>query len=72
MGASMVELIAPYQCLGSNQSDSNLYTDFELNEEKFHRCLKSIMIHKSKQFIMTKTISRKIYIFQNMVEVVCM
>ena len=52
-----------FSCLVFNENDSKLYTNFEFCEEKNDRHLKYILIYKAKQIVMTKEISRKVYIF---------
>ena len=46
-----------------SESGLKLYTNFEFCEEKNHKHLKDILIYKAKQFILTRTIPIKIYIF---------
>jgi len=63
VGASLVKWSKPNACLGSSKSDSKLYTYFQFYEEKNLRTSKNIWIYKVKQFMMTKAISRTVYIF---------
>ena len=63
LGASTVKYIAPLHCISLNERVSKLYAIFEFYEEKNHKHLKNILIYKAKQFMLTKQISRKVYIF---------
>ena len=63
LGASMVKWTAPDPCLVLSESDSILCLNFEFCEEKTHRHSKNILIYKAKQFMMTKRIPRKVYLF---------
>ena len=56
MGANTVKWTAFDPCLGSSESDSNLYTNFEFCDEKIHRHSKNILIYKPKQFVIVKKI----------------
>ena len=59
----MVKETSPDACLDLSESDSILCTNFEFCEEKKHRHFKNILIYKAKQFMMTKKIPIKVYIF---------
>ena len=63
MGASMVKWTSSNPCPVLSESDSKLYINFESCEEKIIDIFKSISIYKDKQFMMTKIIPRKVYIF---------
>ena len=64
MGASIVKWTISDPCLEFSESDSKLYTNFELcDEAKNHRHFKNILIYNSKKIMMTKQIPRKVYIF---------
>ena len=62
-GASMVKYTTPLSSINLNESDSKLYTNFEFCEGKKHKRLENTLIYKAKQFMLTKKISRKVYIF---------
>ena len=63
LGASTVKWTTPDPCLVLTESDSLLCTNFEFCEEINHRHFKNILIYKAKQFMMTKRIPRKVYLF---------
>ena len=60
LGARTVKWTTHDPYLNSSESDSNLYTNFEFCEEKIPWHSKDILIYKAKQFMMTKTIPKKI------------
>ena len=51
-----------YPCLVFSESDSKLYTNFEVCEEK-NQTLKEKLIYKAKQCMMINKIPRKVQIF---------
>ena len=53
----MIKWIAPEPCLVFNKSDSKLYTNFEICEEKNHRHFKNILVIYKAKRIMTKKIN---------------
>ena len=59
LGPSAVKWTTPDPCLGSSESDSKLYTNFEFCEEKFHRHSKKHIELQVKQFMMEKKIHEK-------------
>lgn len=61
VGASIVKWTTLDPCLGSSQSDSKLYSNLELCEEKVHRHSLELMIYKAKQLIMAKIIPSRWY-----------
>ena len=63
LGASTVKWTTHDPWLVLSESGSKLYTDFEFCKEENHRHYRNILIYKAKQFRMTKTIPRKVYIF---------
>ena len=52
-----------------SESDSKQFTNFEFCEKKNHKHFKNTLIYKAKNFMLTKKISKKFYIFQKMVQV---
>ena len=46
-------------CIGLSESDSKLHTNFEFCEGKYHKHLKSVLIYKVKQFMMTNNQKKK-------------
>jgi hypothetical protein len=61
-GASNIKWIVFYPCLGSSEIEL-IYTNFEFCGGKFLRHSIYILIYNATKFMMTKTISRIIYIF---------
>ena len=56
----------PLPCIGINESDSKLYTNFELCEEINHKHLKNTLIYKAKQFMLPKKKFKKsLYILED-------
>ena len=47
-GASMVKWTTLNPCISSSKSNSKLYTNFEIYEEKNHRHLEKLLIYKAK------------------------
>ena len=59
-GASMVKYTTPLPCIVWSESDSKLRTNFELCDEKYHKHLKNTLVHKTKQFVLTRKLQEKI------------
>jgi hypothetical protein len=58
----MVKYITPLLYIGSSESDSKIYINFEFCEEIGHKHLKSTLVYKSKQFMLINFFARKVYI----------
>jgi hypothetical protein len=60
MGASTVKWTTLEPCIGLSESNSKLYTNFEICEDKIHKQLKkNIVIYKAKQFLLTNFFQEK-------------
>ena len=62
-GVSIVNYTTPLPCTGLSKSDSELYINFGFCEGKNFKHLKNTLIYKAKQSMLSKNISRKVYIF---------
>ena len=62
-GASMVKWTTLAPCIGSSESDSNYTLTLNFMKEKLIDIQKYVLIYQAKQFMMTKTIPRKVHIF---------
>ena len=62
-GASTIKWTTHDPCPCSNESNSKVYTNFEICEEILRRHFRKILIYKAKKFMMKKKIPRKVYIF---------
>ena len=74
LGASTIKWTTHVLCTSSSESDSKLYTNFELCEKKNHEDLKSTLIYKAKQFMLDVSFPNKsVYIVDGTsgVQVVC-
>ena len=56
-------MIPTYLVFG--ESDSKLYTNFELCEERNHRHFKNMMVYKTKQIMVTKKIQENLNILED-------
>ena len=61
---STIKWRAPNPCLGSCESGSKLYTNFEFYEEKINIHLDNILIHKVKKFMMKKKMKKSLPILK--------
>jgi hypothetical protein len=62
---------APTPCIGLSESDSKLYTNFEICEEKNHKHLNYTDLQRQVIFLLPIVFSRKVYIFEKKVQVAC-
>ena len=68
----MVKYTTSLPCIDLSESDSKLYTNFEFCKGKNHKhSKKNTLMYKVNKFMLTTWFSRKIYIFEKMVQVVC-
>ena len=62
-GTSTVKYTTPFPYISLSESGSKLYTKFEFCEGKNYKNLKNTLIYTAKEYMLTKKISRKVYIF---------
>jgi hypothetical protein len=67
--ASTIEYTTPLACIGVSESDSKLFTNFEFCEGENYTHLENTLMYKAKQFMLTNYLTRKVDIFEKMVQV---
>ena len=61
-GSSMVKYTTLVPCIGSSESDLELYINFEICEGKNHKHFKNTLIYKAKKFMLTNYFQESLHI----------